>query len=104
MVRKIAGYRLSRSEEKAMMGIHKKTRLSVASKKPFDRGVDVRGDIALFIPDGTQMSNKDLLASLRSDGRAVFFRLIDSKGVQQHTHGWIRYNPKTGLAEVTQYG
>jgi hypothetical protein len=72
--------------------------------KPFSTGVDVRGDIALFIPDGTKMGNKDLLAGLRSDGQSVFFRLTDSKGVQLHTHGWIRYNPKTGLAEVTQYG
>ena len=87
-----------------MLGVHTKTRLSVASKKPFDHGVDVRGDIALFIPDGTKMSNKDLLASLRSDGRDVFFRLIDAQGNQLHTHGWIRYNPKTGLGEVTQYG
>lgn len=91
-----------------MRGIHKKVRLSDFSKKPFDRDLDVRGDIAFFIPDGTKMSNKDLIAELRwiypLSGSEVFFRLIDAQGNQLHTHGWIRYNPKTGLAEVTQYG
>jgi hypothetical protein len=93
--------------------------------KPFEYSIDVRGDTALFIPVGTKMSDPSLIAMLHSitpsgdiyelvgdkfvsrhasTSDPVFFRLVDSKGVQQHTHGWIRYNPKTKLAEVTQYG
>jgi len=93
--------------------------------KPFEYGIDLRGDTALFLPVDVKMDNPSLIAKLHSitpsggiyelvgdkfvsrhatTSDPVFFRLIDASGGQLHTHGWIRYNPKTKMAEVTQYG
>jgi len=112
--------RLSRKGIKA-----RKTRMKV---EPFSFGKDVRGDNALFIPESTRMDDERLINAIRShagksggvmftmnpDGTfsrssslgldQVFFRVLDSKGNQMHSHGWIRYNPETKKAEVMQWG
>jgi len=76
-------------------------------KIPFSMGKDVRGDTAIFIPNTAKMNDPKLIAMLKKQeifDDQVFFRLIDAKGNQLHSHGWVRYNPKTGEAEVTQWG
>ena len=95
--------------------------------KPFGYGTDIRGDKALFLPADARLDNPNLIAALKSivakrkgkyyeigangvvvrqvtKSDPVFFRAIDSNGVQLHSHGWIRYNLKTKTAEITQYG
>jgi len=91
-------------------------------KKPFDRSKDVRGDLALFIPERTRLDNPTLIRKLKTakpqtaytltpgkgfkkkKTKEVFFRMINDKGIEQHSHGWMRYNAKKKLAEVTTWG
>jgi len=105
-----------------------KARPSRMKVEPFTFGKDVRGDNALFIPETALMNDEKLINAIKShagqsggvtlvqnpDGtfrrestigtEQVFFRVLDSNGNQMHSHGWIRYNPETKKAEITQWG
>ena len=90
-------------------------------KKPYSFGKDIRGDFALFLPDKTRLDNPTLLKKLETAGEQrayrmtpkgfkkmktndVFFRMIDDKGKEISAHGWMRYNARKKLAEITQWG
>jgi hypothetical protein len=91
-------------------------------KKPFDYGEDVRGDIALFLPVKARLDDPSLIKKLKemtppvryemgehglkevTGGDMFFFRLIDERGKQLHSHGWIRFSKETGSAEIVQWG
>lgn len=73
-------------------------------KRPLEVGTDVRGDLALFIPERVKMDCPNLIEFLKRQGTETFFRMIDEKGKQTSVHGWIKYNARRKLAEVVQWG
>lgn len=116
---------MKRSRLVRTAGRARKSRMRV---EPYSTGIDVRGDRALFIPVGANLGDSDLINALKervihqkgfinyidehgvlkkkvaSVDDPVFFRLINALGEQMPSHGWIRYNRKTGKAEITQWG
>jgi hypothetical protein len=73
-------------------------------KRPLEMSEDVRGDLTLFIPKTARMDCPKLIDILKRQGTETFFRIIDDKGNQTSSHGWIRFNPMKKLAEVVQWG
>lgn len=78
-------------------------------KRPFEISEDVTGNNqTLFIPERLNPREPILieeLKELRADkDNPVFWRVIDEKGKQLHSHGWMIYNKRKKLAEITQWG
>lgn len=73
-------------------------------KRPFEYGVDVRGDRALFVPEDVRLDDSKLVQQVRQigGGEAVFFRIINKAGIQRHAHGWME--ARNGSVEIVQWG
>jgi hypothetical protein len=77
--------------------------------KKFTVGKDMRGDRAVFIPTNAKLDDKRLVSVLEKTepserGNKFFFRMVDSKGKQTGSHGWMQYYPRKKLAKIIGWG